>query len=331
MAAQGALKRGLAAIRALTGAAMLTATLGSALAYPLKPVTLVVPFAAGGPSDTIARLLAVPMGQAIGGQVIVENIAGAGSTVGIGRVAKAEPDGHTLLLSHISHATTPSLYPNLSYHAADDFAPIGMATDGAFVLVGRKDFPGASIQDVLARIKSEGEKISYAHAGVGSGSHLCGLMIMKATGAKMTQIPYRGTGPALNDVVAGKVDLLCDQITSALPQITGGTVKAYAVTSSERVAALPLPTMAEAGMPGFKVTIWHGLYAPKATPAPVLEKLNAALKTALKDANVKARLDQLSTIAASEAQATPAHLGKLLRDEIAAWKAIIDGFGVKAE
>ena len=309
---------------------LLAATLGG-FAYPVKPVTIIVPFAAGGPSDTIARLIAGPLGQSIGGQVIVENVAGAGSTVGIGRAAKADADGHTLLLSHISHATTPSLYPNLAYHPVNDFSPIGMATDGAFVLVGKKDFPAANIKEVLARIKAEGEKISYAHAGVGSGSHLCGLMIMKATGVKMTQIPYRGTGPALNDVVAGKVDLLCDQITSALPQISGGTVKAYAVTSSEPVPALPLPTMAEAGMPGFKVTIWHGLYAPKGTPAAVAEKLNAGLRSALKDPTIRARLDQLSTIPATDAQATPAHLTKLLQDEIAAWKAIIDGFGVKAE
>lgn len=312
-------------------ALVLAGSVMAASAFPTKPVTLVVPFAAGGPSDTIARLFAAAMAQNLGGQVIVENVAGAGSTVGIGRVARAEPDGHTLLVSHISHATTPSLYKNLNYDAVNDFSPIGMMTDGAFVLVAKKDFPGATLADALARIRAEGDKLAYAHAGVGSGSHLCGLMLMQATGKTMNQIPYRGTGPALNDIVAGTVDLLCDQITSALPQIQGGTVKAYGVTSAERVAALPLPTMAEAGMPGFKVTIFHGLYAPKGTPQVVVERLNAALKAALKDPTIKARLDQLSTIAATEAQATPAHLGKLLRDEIAQWKVVIEKFGVTAQ
>jgi tripartite-type tricarboxylate transporter receptor subunit TctC len=316
---------------AVAGATVLAASTLAATAFPTKPITMVVPFAAGGPSDTIARLFAAAMSQQLGGQIIVENVAGAGSTLGIGRVAKAEPDGHTLLVSHISHATTATLYKNLSYNAADDFSPIGMMTDGAFVLVAKKDFPAANIQEVIARIRSEGEKIAYAHAGVGSGSHLCGLMIMQATGKTMNQIPYRGTGPALNDVVGGKVDLLCDQITSALPQIQGNTVKAYAVTSPTRVAALPLPTMAEAGMPGFKVMVFHGLYAPKGTPQPVVDRLNAALRATLKDPNILARLEQLSTIPATEAQATPAHLGKLLRDEIAAWKVVIEKFGVVGE
>lgn len=303
----------------------------AALAFPTKPITVVVPFAAGGPSDTIARLFGAAIGQALGGQVIVENVAGAGSTVGIGRVAKSDPDGHTLLVSHISHATAASLYKKLNYDSHADFAPVGMMTDGAFVLVGKKDFAAASIKDVFAKIKSDGEKLAYAHAGIGSGAHLCGLMIMNAVGAKMTQIPYRGTGPAMVDLMSGKVDLLCDQITSALPQIQGGTVKAYAVTAKTRVDAIPVPTINESGIPGFEMTIWHGLYAPKGTPADVIAKLNAALKTALKDPVINKRLADLSTISATEAQASPEFLSKHLASEIARWKGIIEKAGVSAD
>ena len=326
----------LGTIKTAFGAGVVSAALamglGSAAAFPTKPVTLVVPFAAGGPSDIIARLFAASMSQVLGGQVLVENTAGAGSTIGIGRVAKSEADGHTLLVSHISHATTASLYKNLTYDPVKDFAPIGMMTDGAFVLVGKKDFAAADIKAVFARIKGEGEKIAYAHAGIGSGSHLCGLMLMQAAGNKMNQIPYRGTGPAMNDLVSGKVDLLCDQITSALPQIQAGTIKPYAVTATTPVDAIKVPTVASAiGDPAFKVTVWHGLYAPKNTPPAVIEKLNAALKVALKDANIRARLEQLSTVAATEAQATPAFLAKHLEAEIASWKKAIEAAGVKAE
>lgn len=302
-----------------------------AAAFPTKTVTIVVPFAAGGPSDILARLFAAQMTQSLGTQVIVENVAGAGSTLGITRVAKADPDGHTLLFSHISHATTATMYRKLPYDPVGDFAPIGMATDGAFVLVGRKDFPPATVADVFREIKAKGEAINYAHAGTGSGSHLCGLMMMQALGAKMTQVPYRGTGPAMQDLVGSKVDLLCDQITSALPQIQAGAVKAYAVTSTEPVEALKLPTMAASGLAGFKVTIWHGLYAPKGTPAAAVTKLNAALNTALKDPVIRKRLEDLSTIPATPEQATPTFLGNHLRSEIAAWKKAIDAVGAYAD
>lgn len=304
---------------------------GAAQAFPTKPITFVVPFAAGGPSDTIARLFAASMSQKIGGQIIVENVAGAGSTVGIARVAKADPDGHTLLVSHISHATTATLYRKLPYDPIADFAPVGMMTDGAFVLVSRKDLGTDSLPQLFAKLKADGEKVSYAHAGVGSGSHLCGLMLMGQLGVKMTQIPYRGTGPAMNDLVSGKVDVLCDQITSALPQIQGNVIKAYAVTSTEPVKGLNLPTLAASGLPGFRATVWHGLYAPKGTPPAVISQLNKALKEALKDPVILQRLAQLSTDVATDAQADPAFLGKHLVSEIAAWKKIIDGAGVYAD
>lgn len=317
----------------IAAAALGTALLsGMASAFPTKPITIVVPFAAGGPSDTIARLFAASMSQKLGGQIVVENIAGAGSTIGIARVAKAEPDGHTLLLSHISHATTATLYRKLSYDPVADFAPVGMVTDGAFVLVARKDFPADTIPQLFAKMKAEGDKLSYAHAGVGSGSHLCGLMLMGQLGVTMTQIPYRGTGPAMNDLVSGKVDLLCDQITSALPQINGKSVKAYAVTSTERVKGLDdLPTLDASGLKGFRATVWHGLYAPKGTPPAVIGALNKALREALKDPVILQRLAQLSTDPATEAQAEPGFLAKHLVSEIAAWKGIIDKAGVYAD
>ncbi len=315
---------------ALSIASLIVAVMPSA-AFPTKPITVVVPFAAGGPSDILARLFANSMSQTLKTQVIVENVAGAGSTVGIARVANAEADGHTLLFSHISHATTATLFRKLSYDPVADFAPIGMATDGAFVLVGRKDFSANTIGEVFREIKAKGEGLNYAHAGIGSGSHLCGIMMMQALGAKMTQVPYRGTGPAMQDLVSGKVDLLCDQITSALPQIQGGAVKPYAVTSTEPVDGLALPTIAASGIPGFKVTIWHGLYAPKGTPASVVDVLNGALNTALKDPTILKRLADLSTIAATAQQATPAHLGAHLRAEIAAWKKVIDAVGAYAD
>jgi tripartite-type tricarboxylate transporter receptor subunit TctC len=303
----------------------------SAQGFPSKTITVVVPFAAGGPSDILARLFSARMSQSLGVQMIVENTAGAGSTIGINRVAKADPDGHTLLFSHISHATTATMYRKLPYDAVADFAPVGMVTDGAFVLVGRKDFPAATVADVFREIKAKGEAINYAHAGTGSGAHLCGMMLMNGLGAKMTQVPYRGTGPAMQDLVSGKVDLLCDQITSALPQIQGGAVKAYAVTSPEPVEALKVPTIAASGLPGFKVTIWHGLYAPKGTPAPVVARLNAALREALKDPTILKRLDELSTIPATEKQASPEFLTSHLKAEIAAWKTVIDAVGAYAD
>lgn len=313
---------------AVVGSAL---TVGAAAAFPTKTITIVVPFAAGGPSDTIARLFAATMGQRLNAQILVENVAGAGSTVGIARVAKSEPDGHTLLLSHISHATTATLYRKLPYDPVGDFAPIGMVTDGAFVLVAKKDFPADSVPQLFARMKSEGEKLSYAHAGVGSGAHLCGLMIMGQLGVKMTQVPYRGTGPAMNDLVSGKVDILCDQITSALPQIQGKAVKAYAVTAAAPVKGLDLPTLAASGLPGFRATIWHGLYAPKGTPPAVIATLNKALKEALTDPTIRQRLDQLSTDPATEAQAEPGFLARHIVQEIAAWKKVIDAAGVYAD
>lgn len=295
--------------------------------YPSKPIIIVVPFAAGGPSDTLARLFAGAMATHLGGQIIVENTAGAGSTVGIGRVAKSAPDGYTLLFSHISHAASASLYANLSYDAHADFAPIGMATDGASAIIGRKDFPAGNLGELIAKVKAEGGKINWAHAGIGSGSHLCGMMFSQALGVKLNEIPYRGTGPAMNDLVGGKVDLSCDQITTALPQLQAKAILGYGVTSPGPTKGVDLPAVASA-IPGFKMTLWHGVYAPKGTPGDVVVKLNGALKAALKDPKVLERLEAWSTAPASDAQATPEHLGKHLAEEIAAWRKMIQAAGI---
>jgi tripartite-type tricarboxylate transporter receptor subunit TctC len=306
---------------ALAAGTVLAGWSGAALAqaYPSKPITIVVPFAAGGPSDTLARLFAQSMAGHLNGQVIVENTAGAGSTVGIARVAKSAPDGYTLLFSHISHAASAALYANLSYDPHGDFAPIGMATDGASAIIGRKDFPAANLGELIARAKAEGGKINWAHAGIGSGSHLCGMMFQQALGVKFNEIPYRGTGPAMNDLVTGKVDLSCDQITTALPQLQAKAILGYGVTSPGPAKGVDLPPVA-AAIPGFRMTLWHGVYAPKGTPPEVISKLNGALKVALKDPKVLARLEEWATAPATEQQATPAHLGAHLAAEIASWR-----------
>lgn len=320
------------AATAVIAATMLSAPVAGAQTFPARSVTMIVPFAAGGPSDTIARLLAQGMSADLGQQVVVENVAGAGGTIAIDRVAKATADGHTILISHVNHATAATLYRRLPYRSADDFETIGIATDGPMVLVTRQGFPANSIAEVLAAIRREGDRLKYGHAGVGSGSHLCGLMLFSALQRSPTIAAYRGTGPAMNDLLGGQLDLLCDQVTSAISQIRGGRVRAFAVTSTGRVPAFPdLPTLAESGLANFEVNVWHGLYAPRGTPAPVVERLNRAMRTALDNATVRARLDELSTIPATGERLTPAYHARHLRAEIEKWGAVIRAAGEFAE
>jgi tripartite-type tricarboxylate transporter receptor subunit TctC len=320
------------AAAALTAASMILAPVASAQTFPARSVTMIVPFAAGGPSDTIARLLAQGMSADLGQQVVVENVAGAGGTIAIDRVAKAQRDGHTILISHVNHATAATLYRRLPYRSADDFETIGIATDGPMVLVTRQGFPANSITEVLAAIRREGDRLKYGHAGVGSGSHLCGLMLFSALQQSPTIAAYRGTGPAMNDLLGGQLDLLCDQVTSAISQIRGGRVRAFAVTSTGRIPAFPdLPTLAESGLANFEVNVWHGLYAPRGTPAPIVERLNRAMRTALDNATVRARLDELSTIPATGERLSPAYHARHLRAEIEKWGAVIRAAGEFAE
>ncbi|WP_207476203.1 tripartite tricarboxylate transporter substrate binding protein BugD [Arenibaculum pallidiluteum] len=300
--------------------------------YPTRPVTMVVPFAAGGPTDTVARLIAQSMSQTLGQQVVVENVGGAGGTLGAGRVAKAEPDGYTVLLHHIGQATSATLYRKLPYKTLEDFQTVGLVTDVPMTIVARKDFPAKDMKELVEYVKANKDKVTLANAGVGSASHLCGMLFQDAIKTQLTTVPYKGTGPAMNDLVGSQVDLMCDQTTNTTGQIKGNAIKAYAVTTKDRLASLgDLPTVAEAGLAGMTVGVWHGVYAPKGTPAPVVEKLSGALQTALADQTVIARFAELGTTPEPKERATPAAHDQHLRAEIARWKPIIEAAGTFAD
>src|SRR5882762_10547289 len=239
--------------------------------YPSRPITMVVPFSAGGPGDVIARLLGSSMSVTLKQAVVIENVVGAGGTIGTNRVAKAEPDGYTLLLMHVGQATAPALYAKLPFDPVGDFAPIGLVTDVPMILVARPNFPAKDLKEMIDYVRAQGDKVTYANVGLGSASHLCGLKFMNAIGAKLTPIYYKGGGPALNDAIAGHIDVYCDPATGPTPYIQSGTIKGYAITSKQRVPTLPnLPTAAEAGVPTFDVTTWYGMYAPRNTPKPIV-------------------------------------------------------------
>jgi tripartite-type tricarboxylate transporter receptor subunit TctC len=316
-------------------AAMLALLGGSAMAqsdYPTRPVTMIVPFAAGGPTDTVARLIAEPMTRALGQQVLVENVAGAGGTLAAGRAAKADPDGYTLLVHHIGLASSPGLYRKLPYDPATAFAPIGRITDVPMTVVGKADLPPSSIGELLDHIRANGEEVIFAHGGVGAVSHLCGLLLMDALGTKMTAVGYKGSGPAMTDLLGGQVDMTCDQTTNTVGPIKSGKIKAYAVTTRERLPSLPdLPTLDEAGLEGFEVTAWHALYAPAGTPQAVVDKLVAALQAALADPKVVERFADLGTEPVPQEQATPVALAQHLKAEIAKWKPVITKAGEYAD
>jgi tripartite-type tricarboxylate transporter receptor subunit TctC len=312
--------------------ALFTGTAAAQSDFPTRPITVIVPFTAGGPTDTVARLVAEPMTRSLGQQVIIENVGGAGGTLGARRVATADPDGYTLLLHHIGQATSASLYRKLSYSPAKDFAGIGLITDVPMTIISRAGFPATSIKELIETIKTKKQNITLANAGVGAVSHLCGMLLQSALGVQMTTVPYKGTGPAMTDILGGQVDLLCDQTTNTTGHINTGKVKAFAVTTKERLKTLPnLPTMDESGVKNFEVVAWHGLYAPKGTPKAVVDKLAAALQGALKDEKVIARLADLGAEPVSQQAATPAALDKYLADEIAKWKPVIEFAGVYAD
>ena len=319
-----------AATALLAGLAMT----GSAFAqdYPTKPVTVVVPFSAGGPTDTVARLVAEVMSKDLGQQVVVQNVGGAGGTLGAGQVATAANDGYTLLLHHIGMSTAPTLYRSLPYDPLTDFATIGLITAVPMTLVARKDFEPNTLEELIAYVKTNGENVTYAHAGIGSASQLCGMLFMEALGTQMTTVPYQGSGPAMTDIIGGQIDLLCDQTTNTTSQIQAGEVKAYAVTTPERLGNLPdLPTTAEAGLPGLQVGVWHGLYAPVGTDPAIIARLEASLQVALADPVVIERFAELGTVPVTAAEATPAALTEMLTSQIAQWKGIIEAAGVYAE
>jgi tripartite-type tricarboxylate transporter receptor subunit TctC len=301
-------------------------------AYPARPITLVVPFAAGGPTDVVARALAVPMGKALGQTVVVENKLGAGGTVAATTVARAAPDGYTLLIHHNGMATAPALYRKLPYNPLTDFEHISQVVDVPMTLIARKDLPAKTFPELLAYLKAQGDKVNLAHAGLGAVSHLCGMVFRQAIGVDLTTVPYSGTGPAMQALLGGQVDLMCDQTTQTVPQIKAGSVRFYGVTTANRVKVLPeAPTLAEQGLKGFEVMVWHGVYAPKGTPKEATEKVNAALRLALKDPTVAARLAELGAEQVSDAKLTPDGLRSWLRQETERWAPVIKAAGVYAD
>ena len=315
-------------ILALAGVVGLYAGVAFAQDYPTQPITIVVPFSAGGPTDTVARLVAEPMSKTLGQQVVVQNVGGAGGTLGAAQVAKAEADGYTLLLHHIGMSTAPSLYDNLSYDPTTDFAPIGLVTNVPMTIIARKDFEPDTLAELVDYVKANADTVTLANAGIGAASHLCGMLFMDAIDTPLTSVPYQGTGPAMTDLIGGQVDFMCDQTTNTTGQIAAGAVKAYAVTTPERLAALPdLPTTAEAGLPEVEVGIWHGLYAPAGMPQPVIETLTAALQTALADPQVAMRFGELGTLPEPADRATPEALSAQLAEQIALWKPVIEAAG----
>src|SRR5215218_4662083 len=311
------------ALLALATLAPLAAASGGAQAqpaYPTRTLTIIVPFAAGGPTDTVTRLVAEAMGRELGQTVVVENAGGAGGTIGAQRVASARPDGYTLLLHHIGMATTPTLYRRLAYDPVGGFETIGLVTEVPMTLVAKKDFPATTLQEAVAVIRRERDNLNYANAGIGAASHLCGLLLMKAVDAPMTTVPFRGTGPAMQEVISGRIDLMCDQTTSTTEQIKSGAIKVFATTTPARLEALPeVPTSAEAGLPAFQVTVWHGLYAPKGTPAEITGRLSRALQVALADPKLVARFAELGTTPVAAAMATPEAHRKFWLADIAKW------------
>jgi tripartite-type tricarboxylate transporter receptor subunit TctC len=314
------------------GLAALAAAASHAEEFPSKPISMIMPYAAGGPGDTLARVLAQSMTKTLKQQVLVENVAGAGGTIGSARVANASPDGHTLLMIHVSHATNPALYPRLRYDAIRDFEPVGIVADLPMVFVARKDLPARDFKGLIDYVKSNKEKLNYAHAGVGSASHLCGLLFFSTLHTAVTTVPYKGAGPAMNDMLGGQVDFMCDQTVNVVSHLKSGKINGYAVASKTRSPALPnLPTANEAGLPGFELNIWYGVFAPKGTSKPVMDKLAASLQEALRDPAVKARFADLGAVPASEERARPDALRTLLKSEIDKWGPIIRKAGVYGE
>ncbi len=309
----------------------LAASTAFAQQYPNRNISMIVPYAAGGPTDTVARVTAQAMGKPLGQTIIVENRPSAGGILGPEQVKNAKPDGYTILIHHIGMATTVALYRNLRFNPLTDFEPIGLINDVPMTIIGKPQLPAKDFKEFLAYIKQNKDKVSYANAGIGAASHLCGMLFMSAIETDFLTVPYKGTAPAMNDLLGGQVDFMCDQTTNTTSQIKSGKVKAYAVTSAKRVPSLPdLPTLQELGIK-VEVGIWHGLYAPKGTPKPVIDRLVAALQEVLKDETVQKRFADLGATTFPPSQATPAALQKHLKAEIDKWGPLIRKAGVYAD
>jgi tripartite-type tricarboxylate transporter receptor subunit TctC len=295
--------------------------------YPTRPITVIVPFAAGGPTDVIARIVTENMTRQLGQQFVIENVVGAGGTTASTRAKRATPDGYTIIMGHMgTHAASVGLYPNLQYDPQADFEPIGLAAGTPILILAKKDYPARDLKEFVAHVKANDKSLNQAHAGVGSVSHTTCVLLSSILNVKPALIPFQGTGPAMNALVGGQVDYMCDQIVNAVPQIKGGTIKVYAVATPERNPALPdVPTTKEAGLPDYQVSAWNALFAPKGTPKPVVEKLNAALVKALDDDGVRKRLLELGSDIPDAAGRTPDALGNLVKSEVARWTPILKG------
>lgn len=320
----------------ILAAAALSLTAQAQTTFPgTKPITIIVPFAAGGPTDRVARDLAEAMRKPLGGvSILVDNAAGAGGSIGANKVAKAVPDGHTLLLHHIGMGTMPTLVRNLPFKVETDFEYLGMVNDVPMTLIGKPGLPAANYKELSAWIAQNKGKINLGNAGIGAASHLCGLLFQNALHIDMTTVPYKGTAPAMTDLIGGQIDLMCDQTTNTTGQIESKKVKAFAVTTAKRLstsALKDLPTLQESGLKGFEVTIWHGLYAPKGTPADIAAKLNTALKAALKDPEFIKKQEGLGAVVVTDKRVEPAEHKKFVAAEIAKWSPIIKAAGVYAD
>jgi len=321
--------------RTLLATAALLATTAALADYPEKPITLVVPFAAGGPTDKVARDLGEVLRKGLNNQVVlIENVGGAGGTLGAGKVAKAAPDGYTLLLHHIGMATSPGLYRNMPYKTLDDFEYLGMINEVPMTLIGRPTLPANNYAELVKWLEANKGKINLANAGLGAASHLCGLLFQQSLKIDMTTVPYKGTAPAMTDILGGQVDIMCDQTTNTSSQIEGGKVKAYAVTTLKPLttpALAKLPTLDASGLKGFNVSIWHGLYAPKGTPKAVQDKVNAALRAALKDPEFIKRQEALGAVVITDARLAGAEHKKFVEAEINKWGPAIKAAGQYAD
>lgn len=316
----------------LAAAAALTLALPAGparAAYPERTITMIVPFAAGGPTDVVARIVADHMSRTLGQQIVIENVAGAGGTTGITRAAQSTPDGYTIMMGHMgTHGAAPAVYPELKYDPTKDFAPIGLAAGTPILVVAKKDFPAKDLKEFVAYVKANSEKLNEAHAGVGSVSFTTCTLFNSILGAKPTRVAYKGTGPALNDLVAGQVDYMCDQIVNLVPQIQAGTIKAYAVALAERSPALPdVPTTKEGGLAEYQVSAWNAIFAPKGVPAEVVTKLSDALQKALADEGTRKRLLDLGGDLTNKAAMTPAGLQKHVEGEVARWNKVLKDAG----
>lgn len=297
-----------------------------------RPVSAVVPFAAGGPTDKVARELAQVMSKHLGATIVIENLGGAGGTIGAKKVAQSKNDGYTILIHHIGMSTAPALYRNLGFDPLKDFEYVGEIADVPMVLVGNKNLPPNTFKDLLPYIKANASKMSLANAGIGSASHLCGLLFMSAIQTELTTVPYKGTAPALTDILGGQVNLMCDQTTNIAGQLKAGSLKPYAAMQSRRVEAFKdIPTAAEQGLPNIEVKIWHAMYAPKGTPKPVIDKLSAALQKAVTDPGFRSKMAELGAEAVPAQRATPDSLKTFLAGEINKWTPVIRKAGVYAD